>query len=85
MQETLEQLLARLKAEIEDAEHGDVDRAELARLAKAVEARLAADDEDDDEGLADDLRSGIVRWESSHPQLARVLQRAIDALGGIGL
>src|SRR5262245_13807593 len=40
MQETLEQLLARLKAEIHDAEHGDVDRAELSRLAKAVEAKL---------------------------------------------
>ena len=58
MQETLEQLLARLKAEIEDAEHGDVDRAELARLAKAVESKLADESDetdDDDESLTEDL------------------------------
>ena len=98
MQETLEQLLARLKAEIEDAEHGDVDRAELARLARAVEAKLAetgadkaaekaenADDDDDDDSLSEDLREGVVRWESSHPDLANFLHQAADTLGGIGI
>ena len=85
MQETLEQLLARLKAEIEDAEHGDVDRAELARLARAVESKLAEDSKDDDDSLGDDLREGVVRWESSHPDLANFLHRAADTLGGIGL
>ena len=94
MQETLEQLLARLKAEIEEAEHGDVDRAELARLARAVEAKLAetgadkaenADDDDDDDSLSEDLREGVVRWESSHPDLANFLHQAADTLGGIGI
>jgi hypothetical protein len=97
MQETLEQLLARLKAEIEDAEHGDVDRAELARLARAVETRLAdtaapkpdvADDDgddDDDDSLSEELREGVVRWESSHPDLANFLHKAADTLGGIGI
>ena len=94
MQETLEQLLARLKAEIEEAEHGDVDRAELARLARAVEAKLAetgtekaadADDDDDDDSLGEDLREGVVRWESSHPDLANFLHQAADTLGGIGI
>ena len=97
MQETLEELLARLKAEIEDAEHGDVDRDELARLARAVETKLAEkqaaepseadaeNEEDDDDGLTDDLREGVVRWESSHPDLANFLHRAADTLGGVGL
>jgi hypothetical protein len=98
MQETLEQLLARLKAEIQDAEHGDVDREELARLAKAVEAKLAeqadaaeaadvaaTSGETDDDDLTDDLREGVVRWESSHPELASFLRRAADTLSGIGL
>ena len=98
MQETLEQLLARLKSEIEDAEHGDVDREELARLAKAVEAKLADRGdaaeattdaetvaETDDDDLTDDLREGVVRWESSHPELASFLHRAADTLSGIGL
>ena len=96
MQETLEQLLARLKAEIQDAEHGDVDREELARLARAVEAKLTgqpdatepaptSEEKDDDDDLADDLREGVVRWESSHPELASFLHRAADTLSGIGL
>ena len=98
MQETLEELLARLKAEIEDAEHGDVDRAELARLAEAVQAKLADErdagptggapddhDDDHDDGLAEDLRNGVVRWEASHPELSDFLHRAADTLGGVGL
>lgn len=72
MQETLEELLARLKAEIEDAEHGDVDRDELTRLARAVEAKLAekqsaerkreeaeAEAEDDDEDDDDGLTDDL--------------------------
>ena len=100
MQETLEELLARLKAEIEDAEHGDVDRDELARLAKAVEAKLAEKRSQRSSraktstttrttttttASAEDLREGVVRWESSHPDLAAFLHRAADTLGGIGL
>jgi hypothetical protein len=47
--------------------------------------RLDPDQDDDDEGLGDELRDGMRRFEVSHPDLASVIGRAADALGGIGL
>jgi hypothetical protein len=85
MQETLQQLLARLRHELDRAEHGHVDRAALSKLAGEVERRLDPDQDDDDEGLGDELRDGVRRFEVSHPDLASVIGRAADALGGIGL
>jgi hypothetical protein len=69
--ETLTDLLARLKAEIESAEHGDVDRAELARLAGELEDRIAGGSAagsargdrggaDDAGGEDDERRDGLV-------------------------
>lgn len=84
MEETLEQLLARLKAEIEDAEHGDLDREELARLAGELEDRLGADDDDDD-GIVGRLREAVLRFEGSHPDLATLIGRTADALSGMGI
>lgn len=84
MQETLEELLARLRVEIGRAEHGEGDRAALARLAGEVEQRLD-DAHEDDEGLVEDLRDGVRHFEASHPDLAQLIGRAADALGGIGL
>ena len=85
MQETLEQLLARLRHELDRAEHGQVDRAALSKLAGEVERRLDPDQDDDDDSLGDEMRDGVRRFEVSHPELARVIGRAADALGGIGL
>ncbi len=87
MEEPLASLLARLKSEIEQGEHGDLDRDELARLAGDVERRLEADHdaEHHDDSLGDDLREGVGRFEASHPDLAAGIRRAADALGGLGL
>lgn len=87
MEETLASLLARLKAEIEEGEHGDLDRHELARLAGEVERRLEGDHDArrHDDGLGDELREGVGRFEASHPDLAAGIRRAADALGGLGL
>ena len=93
MPESLEQLLAHLKAEIEKSEHGAGDRETLARLAGEVEQRLgnAGDDQHDDkhddkhEGLVEELRDGVRRFEVTHPQLAQAIGHVADALGGIGL
>lgn len=86
MEEPLASLLARLKSEIEQGEHGDLDRDELARLAGEVERRLEADHpRHHDDGLGDELREGVGRFEASHPDLAAGIRRAADALGGLGL
>lgn len=85
MRETLEQLLARLRDEIDRAEHGEGDRETLARLVGEVEKRLDPDREDDDENLVGEMRESVRRFQVSHPELANVIGRAADAFGGIGL
>jgi hypothetical protein len=82
MQEPLEELLAHLKDAIEAAEDGTGDKAELARLAGELDRRLNDTDED---GLVDDLRGEVHRFEASHPKLAAAIGRAADALSAIGL
>lgn len=82
MQEPLQQLLADLKAAIEASEAGTGDSAELARLAGEVERRLG---EEDPEGVVDDLREEVVRFEVTHPTLATAIGRAADALSALGL
>lgn len=82
MQEPLQQLLTELKDAIEAAEDGSDNRAELARLAGEVERRLS---DEDDEGVVDELRDEVTRFEASHPALANAIGRAADALSAIGL
>jgi hypothetical protein len=82
MQEPLDQLLADLRRAIDAGEGGEVDREELARLAGEVERRLR---EDDDEGVVDELREEVTRFEVSHPTLANAIGRAADALSALGL
>jgi len=82
MQEPLEGLLAHLKEAIEAAEDGTGDKAELARLAGELDRRL---NDTDDEGIVDDLRGEVQRFEASHPKLAAAIGRAADALSAIGL
>jgi hypothetical protein len=82
MQEPLQDLLAHLRTAIDAAEDGADNKDELARLAGQVERRLR---DDDPEGVVDDLREEVSRFEASHPNLAAAINRAADALSAIGL
>ena len=82
MQETLEQLLADLKDAIDASGEGADNKDELARLAGELERRLS---DDDPEGVVDELREEVTRFEASHPNLAAAIGRAADALSAIGL
>ena len=82
MQEPLEDLLAHLRAAIAAAEDGADNKEELARLSSEVERRLS---EEDDEGVVDDLREEVTKFEVSHPQLASIINRTADALSAMGL
>ena len=82
MQEPLEELLAHLREAIDAAEDGTGDKVELARLAGELDRRL---NDTDDEGVVDDLRGEVQRFEASHPRLAAAIGRAADALSAIGL
>jgi len=82
MQEPLEQLLTQLREAIDECEAGTGDRDELARLAGEVERRLS---DDDPNGVVDELREEVTRFEANHPALAAAIGRAADALSAIGL
>jgi hypothetical protein len=82
MQEPLEQLLAELKDAIEASEEGADNKDDIARLAGEVERRMS---DEDSEGVVDDLREEVTRFEASHPDLAAAIGRAADALSAIGL
>ena len=82
MQEPIEELLAHLKTAIAAAEDGSGDQAELARLAAELDRRL---NDTDDEGIVDDLRNEVTKFEASHPTLASAIGRAADALSALGL
>jgi ABC-type transporter Mla subunit MlaD len=81
MQEPIEELLAHVKAAIADAEDGG-DKAELARLVAELDRRL---NDTDEEGVVDDLRDEVTKFEASHPSLASAIGRAADALSALGL
>lgn len=82
MQEPLEQLLAQLRDAIDASEEGVDNKDDLARLAGEVERRLSDDDPD---GVVEELREEVTRFEASHPTLAAAIGRAADALSAIGL
>jgi Flp pilus assembly secretin CpaC len=82
MQEPLEDLLAHLREAEQAAEEGADNKEELARLTAEVERRL---EEEDSEGVVDDLRDEVGKFEVSHPKLADVINRTADALSAIGL
>ena len=87
MPETHEQLVARLKAEIESSGHGEADRATLDRLAAEAERRMAGAEASDDkhEGLVEELRESVRRFEVSHPKLADAIGHVADALSSLGI
>lgn len=82
IEEPLNELLAELGAAIDAAETGGGDPDELRRLVAEVDRRL---NEDDDEGIVDDLRDEVTKFEVEHPKLAAAIGRAADALSALGL
>jgi hypothetical protein len=82
MEEPLNELLDHLRAAIDKSEDGSGDQAELRRLVAEVDRRL---NETDAEGVVDDLRGEVTKFESSHPKLAAAIGRAADALSALGL
>jgi len=87
MDDRTRQLIDDLRAAATDLDEGHGDRRKVADLAGAVERRLQAELEVDDEqdSLAEDLHEAAVRLEAEHPRLADVLRRAVDVLGSVGL
>ena len=87
MPESHEQLVARLRAEIKSSGHGEADRATLECLAAEAERRMAGAGAADDnqEGLVEELRESVLRFEVSHPKLADAIGHVADALSSLGI
>jgi hypothetical protein len=79
MAETVQELIDKLKAELDGA---NPDHEEVARLKAELDRRSH---EGDHSGLVEDLRERVLKLEASHPQLAEVIGRTADALSAIGL
>jgi hypothetical protein len=82
MQEPLKDLLSDLREAIDAAADGADNKEELARLSRELERRL---NEEDEEGVVDDLREEVTKFEVSHPKLASIINRTADALSAMGL
>lgn len=82
MREPLEQLQAELDAAEEAERSGGGDPAKIAALRAEIGRRL---DEDDHEGVVDDLRDQVRGFEATHPKLAAAIGQAADSLSALGL
>jgi hypothetical protein len=82
MREPLEQLQAELRAAEEAERSGGGDPAKIAALKAEIDRRL---DEDDHEGVVDELRDQVRDFEASHPRLAAAIGQAADSLSALGL
>lgn len=68
-----------------DELHEHLDADENGATDDLKNAVRAYDDDGDHEALADRLREGALRFESSHPELSGVLARIIDSLTAAGI
>jgi len=82
---TLRRNLERLHRELASGEPMDAEtRALLARIAQDIEQVLDESPPEDD-GLGDRLENATIRFEASHPRLARALSEVTDALAKLGI
>jgi hypothetical protein len=81
-QDNLRDLLAQLRAEIDATEAGSGNREELARLADQLDHRL---NEEDHDGVVDELRDARTKFEVTHPRIAGAIGQVADALSALGL
>lgn len=91
MDAELRRLLDELNRAIVDAKaDGTIDddeRAELRRLVGLADALLDPEepDENDHEGLREQLDEAAIRFEGRHPTLAAAIRSAVDTLTGYGM
>ncbi len=65
----------------------DDERAQLRELVARADALLDPEDEDEDdhEGVREQLEEAAVRFEGRHPTMAAVIRSAVDTLTGYGM
>lgn len=82
---TLRQNLEHVHRELAKPRAMDAETRELlADIAADIE-RVLAEERPEDAGLADRVETATVRFEASHPNLARALSEVTDALAKLGI
>ena len=85
METDLRHLLEELNAALSRLEPGDRSRADIERLAKAVQRRLDDPHADHDQSLGEHLQDASLRFEAEHPRLGTAIQTVISGLGSAGI
>ncbi|MCS3904239.1 hypothetical protein J2T55_002275 [Methylohalomonas lacus] len=85
-EDKLRQELERLKEEAAKLPSDDAaGRARLDEVIKRVESKLAEDQDDDDEGLFDQLQESVSHFEAEHPRATAILNDIMVTLSNMGI
>lgn len=85
-EQQLRQELERLKQEAANLAADDkAGRERLDNLIQQLEKRLAEDEENDDEGLFDQLQEAVSHFEAKHPRATAILNDIMVTLSNMGI
>ncbi len=85
-EEKLRQELERLKSEVNNLPGDDIaGREQLQQVINKLESRLAEDEENDDEGLFDQLQDSVSHFEAEHPRATAILNDIMVTLSNMGI
>lgn len=84
--DALKKKLNQLQEQMADGEPLDAqERATLDDVLVQIEALLEAEDNDDDDSLAERVREAGLQFEESHPNLTAAIGAVADALSRLGI
>ena len=84
--DALKKKLNQLQEQMADGEPLDAqERATLDDVLVQIEAMLEAEDNDDDDSLAERVREAGLQFEESHPNLTAAIGAVADALSRLGI
>ena len=82
----LDELQSTIRRSEADGVIDDAEREELRALTAKLDGLLAEQAEDDEQdGLVDQLEESAIRFEGKHPTVAAVIRSAVDTLTGYGM
>lgn len=80
----LDQLQSAIVRSEADGVIDDDERAELRSIIDRLDT-LLGDDDDEHEGVVEQLEESAIRFEGRHPTVAAVIRSAVDTLTGYGI
>lgn len=81
----LQTTLRRLHAQLDTVEDADEETTALLEQIRGDVERLTAEDDEEDEGIADRIEEAAANFEGEHPVLAGHLRQIIQLLNSMGI